>query len=641
MRKRIVLAVATVLCTGVTGVNCSREVLRTVPDSLLFVEIDGVDRGEVTSEPAGIDCGATCDAPFAPNTEVILIAAVFPDFSFLGWSGDCIGIDDCVLEMSKNRTVVARFETPPPDVQLSVVMSGSGFGTVVSSPEGIDCGVNCDAEFEPGSQATLTATPDSDSVFVGWSGDCSGLAACVLTMISARNVTARFDERPPNTQTLTVTKQGFGIGLVESSPEGIDCGDICVASFEQGTEVSLTATPTQDSVFAGFSGDCSGSSPCTVTVDVERSVTAHFDSPQAVTYALTVSKQGTGTGLVVSSPAGIDCGSTCTSSFDEDTEVTLTVTPTQDSVFAGFSGDCVGGESPCVLTMAAARNVTAYFNLPPPPVQRLTVTKHGTGSGLVESSPGGIYCGDTCAVTFEQGTEVTLTATADQYSVFAGFAGDCGGLGPCMVTMQQDRSVSALFEPVASCPGIPLLFSDETFDNADWDVTIVTTLGEGGLSSGTQVLPNGAPGAYRQVTNIVNDGTETLSSNVFAFHRFSHATYNPSVDGPIACVDYQEDTRMFMGVGMGQGAGAAIRQGGLVYRGPFFSLADTVWTRRYFFGLTANDFSLPSDSSAHPDFSVSGGPMEIGFMRNNSTYSGGYTITAGTDNWSFMIVTVE
>ena len=78
-------------------------------------------------------------------------------------------------------------------------------------------------------------------------------------------------------RTLTVTKQGDGAGTVTSSPGGISCGSDCSQSYPLGTTVTLTASPASGSAFGGFSGaGCSGQGPCTVTMDVARSVTATF-----------------------------------------------------------------------------------------------------------------------------------------------------------------------------------------------------------------------------------------------------------------------------------------------------------------------------------------------------------------------------
>ena len=76
---------------------------------------------------------------------------------------------------------------------LSVTRSGSGSGTVASSPTGINCGSSCTANFASGTSVTLSAAAASGSTFAGWSGACSGTSTCALSMTAARNVTATFN----------------------------------------------------------------------------------------------------------------------------------------------------------------------------------------------------------------------------------------------------------------------------------------------------------------------------------------------------------------------------------------------------------------------------------------------------------------
>jgi PKD repeat protein len=133
---------------------------------------------------------------------------------------------------------------------------------------------------------TLTANPDASSTFTGWSGDCSGGGSCQVTMDQARSVTATFARQTVN---LTVSKAGTGSGSVSSSPTGITCGSGCQTSFSTGTAVTLTATPDPGSVFAGWSGDCSGTGSCQVTMGQARSVTATFapNQPPHASFTLT------------------------------------------------------------------------------------------------------------------------------------------------------------------------------------------------------------------------------------------------------------------------------------------------------------------------------------------------------------------
>src|ERR1041384_2810334 len=75
-------------------------------------------------------------------------------------------------------------------------------------------------------------------------------------------------------QTLTVTVTGNGSWT--SAPTGIDCGTACNAQFTAGAVVTLTATPAANSAFVGWSGDCAGTGPCSVTMSAARSATAQF-----------------------------------------------------------------------------------------------------------------------------------------------------------------------------------------------------------------------------------------------------------------------------------------------------------------------------------------------------------------------------
>ncbi|MBX3653725.1 MAG: hypothetical protein KF686_06035 [Ramlibacter sp.] len=75
---------------------------------------------------------------------------------------------------------------------LSVARQGTGNGTVASVPGGISCGSACSASFGAGASVVLSATPAVGSVFGGWSGACSGLSSCVVSMTAAQNVVANF-----------------------------------------------------------------------------------------------------------------------------------------------------------------------------------------------------------------------------------------------------------------------------------------------------------------------------------------------------------------------------------------------------------------------------------------------------------------
>ena len=75
-------------------------------------------------------------------------------------------------------------------------------------------------------------------------------------------------------RTLTVSVNGPG--TVAGS--GIACPGDCTESYEDGAQVTLTATPAGGAEFAGWSGSCGGSSICQITLTADTAVTAAFNT---------------------------------------------------------------------------------------------------------------------------------------------------------------------------------------------------------------------------------------------------------------------------------------------------------------------------------------------------------------------------
>ena len=255
---------------------------------------------------------------------------------------------------------------------LQVTVNGTGAGTVTAPAGeggGIDCGTACDELYPENTAVTLTATPDADSEFAGWSGDCSGSAASVeITLDAAQNCTATFNSAGVQ-YPLQVTVSGVGSGTVTApagSGGGIDCRTAGIELYPENTAVTLTATPAADSEFAGWRGDCSGTAASVeITLDAAKTCLATFSPVSAgASYSLQVTVRGTGSGTITA-PAGlgsgIDCGAACNESYPENTAVTLTATPDAGSQFAGWIGDCSGSAAGVTITLDADKNCSAAF----------------------------------------------------------------------------------------------------------------------------------------------------------------------------------------------------------------------------------------------------------------------------------------
>jgi hypothetical protein len=170
----------------------------------LDVAVAGLGGGSVASSPAGISCPGDCTEEYANGTAVALQATPAPGSYFAGWSGDCTGNAGCNLTLSTNRAVTATFGLLR-TLAVTLASVEGGAGSVASVPAGIACPGDCSEVYPDGTPVTLTATPSPGSIFVGWSGDCSGAGTCQPTLDADRAVIASF-------LSLTVFIDGFGSG---------------------------------------------------------------------------------------------------------------------------------------------------------------------------------------------------------------------------------------------------------------------------------------------------------------------------------------------------------------------------------------------------------------------------------------------
>lgn len=256
-----------------------RVVIDSVPKHTLFVSRSGAGSGTVASDPVGIHCGTDCIASFAADSTVQLDATPASGSVFNFWQGACVGnMPSCALPMTQDRLVTANF-VPDEPASHQVTVELSGQGSVGSTPGGIDCPGSCAADFAQGTTLSLAATAASGWAFDRWQGCPTTVTAnpCSFSVTGPDVVTAVFVQLPTE---VLVMFSGDGIGTVISIPAGIDCrsdaGVACGHVFDPGQSASLSAAPDPGSVFAGWGGDCAGTSTCVLAAGGSYAVTASF-----------------------------------------------------------------------------------------------------------------------------------------------------------------------------------------------------------------------------------------------------------------------------------------------------------------------------------------------------------------------------
>ncbi|NBQ87807.1 MAG: DUF4214 domain-containing protein, partial [Betaproteobacteria bacterium] len=346
--------------------------LRQATQITLSVTVTG--GGRVLSEPTGVACsgapgstGSVCSAAFAQGTRVSLRPLADAGQRFVGWGGACSGAGACTVTLDAARSVSAQFASGAQ--LLSLAKSGTGRGSVTSTPNLIDCGPLCQnaaASVDAGTTITLRAVPDANSRFAGWSGACSGSADCVITAQTgggAATVLQLGAAFVANGASLSV--QRTGPGTVRSEDGAIDCSgaanERCTLQGDAGRIVSLVASNGRGSRFEGWGGACSGTGLCVVTLAAAQTVSAQF---APITQRLRVIKQGSGDGRVSADALALRCDAGCPlleQAVPIGTLLNLRAEPAPGSTFVGWEMSC-SGASDCVLGMSEDMDVVARFD---------------------------------------------------------------------------------------------------------------------------------------------------------------------------------------------------------------------------------------------------------------------------------------
>jgi hypothetical protein len=160
----------------------------------------------------------------------------------------------------------------------------------------------------------------------------------------------RLDSQTPFAVTIS------GPGSVTADVPGLLCAASCTTTWNSGQRLALSATPASGSRLVRWSGACSGSTACTVTVAPGAAVTAVFGP---ASFRLTVAVNGRG--AVRSSRAGITCRPQCSASFPSFSPVRLTATPAKGWKLRSWTGACRGSKRTCTVPMSAATRAGATF----------------------------------------------------------------------------------------------------------------------------------------------------------------------------------------------------------------------------------------------------------------------------------------
>lgn len=287
------------------------------------------------------------------------------------------------------------------------------------------------------------------------------------------------------------------------------------ASFASVTNLFIFG----DQLFFAASNAANGIELYAVSLPAKNTIPADFSFParlEVVLNSLQVSNVVTITGIDSAVPVSIESTASeysvgCTAVF---TNVPGTISNGQTICVRHTSSTLPNGSTNSTLTIGGLSAAFTSITLGP---KTLTVSKGGTGTGTVTSSPAGITCGGTCGADFASATVVTLTTNPDFGSAFAGWQGACIGTGACSITLDAAKSVTATFNtsnttvpnaptsPSAAPGNASAMVSFTAFSDSNAPITsfnVVDSMGTVVASGSSSPIP---------VTGLTNDVAYTFT----------------------------------------------------------------------------------------------------------------------------------
>ena len=382
---------------------------RGLQSFVLTTQKTGSGSGTVTSNPAGIDCGSDCSENYASGTVVALTATAASGSTFTGWSGgDCSGTGTCTFTLNTDTTVTANFNPASTDLIFADGFESGNFSAWTSCM--IDAGdlsvttaakysgnygmhaliddnisIYCTSDHptaETRYRVSFSFDPNSITMASGNTylifGGYKGTSTTAVVRVQFRRYSGNYQLQASllNDGSTWRATSWYTISDAFHQIE-LDWQAATAAGANNG---SLTFWVDSNSLptLAGVDNDTRRIDRVRLgavnAIDTGTRGTTYFDDfvssrgegGTEPTYTLTTTKTGAGSGTVTSNPAGIDCGSDCSESYNSGTLVTLSAAASSGSIFTDWSGGGCSGTGPCIVTMAADTTVTANFDLTPP-----------------------------------------------------------------------------------------------------------------------------------------------------------------------------------------------------------------------------------------------------------------------------------
>ncbi len=342
---------------------------------------------------------------FDEGTEIQISATATAGYRFVRWNDGNTDNPRAII-VAEDKTYIASFEALPQQYTITVMSASDVQGTVAGG-----------GTFDEGTEIQISATANDGFRFAAWN---DGNTDNPRTIIVTENKTyiASF-EALPQQYTITV--------MSASDVQGTVAGG---GSFDEGTEIQISATANAGYRFAAWN-DGNTDNPRTIIVTENKTYIASFEAlPQQYTITVMSASEAQGT---------VSGGGT----FDEGTEIQISATANEGFRFVAWNDG--NTDNPRTIIVTENKTYIASFEALP---QQYTITVMSASEAQGSVAGGG---------TFDEGTEIQISATANEGFVFVTW-NDGNTDNPRTIVVTGDATYIASFGPASGIEG------NETFD---------------------------------------------------------------------------------------------------------------------------------------------------------------------------------
>lgn len=403
------------------------------------IKVNKVGLGTVLDDHNKLLCGYLCENNYNCNDVVTLTAIPYDGFRVDSWIGvDSFNDETATVLMTDNKIIEVVFEYDNIDnflekKQYTLTINNSNIGgNIASEDDNIDCGNVCSYKYDEYALINLTAIPNMNYVFSGWTGDIETQNS-EISFIIDKDIVLNSNFSPMQYK---LNIDIIGDGYIDGD---ISCNQSSSFYFDYNETLNILAVSNIGNKFKKFNGDITSSDPnISINVKSDLNIVCYFELEK---YNVNIYNNDLGTINICNE---ITCSeSVCSNLFNYGDIIFLNTVLEEGQIFDSWTVDTNTFMSE-LLIVYIDKNIDITVNFD---IIKYLLTITNNGNGQIQVNDEMIECDDSCQSTHEYNTDIVLEAIPDDgYSFLKWeYDGQEDTNNPLLVNMLSNKDIMVTF----------------------------------------------------------------------------------------------------------------------------------------------------------------------------------------------------